>query len=121
MVYPCVTSATSARRWRLLSLRSQGPVRVCRRACLWNPHHGLDDLIAAIEFIRPRLIVPMHYWTPSIRYDVGPIEDLLQRWSGPVIHIDDSSFEVSVNSMPSEPTIVTLQAKSDPLLRVKRM
>ena len=41
---------------------------------------GLDDLIAAIEFIRPRLIVPMHYWTPSIRYAVGPIEDLLQRW-----------------------------------------
>ena len=63
----------------------------------------------------------MHYWTPSIRYDVGPIEDLLRRWSGPVIAVNDSSFEVSVDSMPSEATIVTLQAKSDPLLRLKRL
>jgi L-ascorbate metabolism protein UlaG (beta-lactamase superfamily) len=86
-----------------------------------NQTIGLDDLMAAVAFIEPRLIVPMHYWTPSIRYGVGPIEDLLRRWSGPVIEVNDPSFEVSINSLPLQATILTLEAKCDPLLRAGKV
>ena len=38
---------------------------------------ALDDLDEAIARIGPAVVIPMHYRTPSLRYDVGPLEDFL--------------------------------------------
>jgi L-ascorbate metabolism protein UlaG (beta-lactamase superfamily) len=76
---------------------------------------AIDDLLTAIDYIQPRLIVPMHYWTPGVRYNLGHIEELLQRWVGPVQRLGVASLEVAPDSLPSEPTIVTLLPKSDPV------
>src|SRR3954447_5871225 len=42
---------------------------------------ALPDLDDAIAAIRPRVVVPMHHRTPSLRYVVGPVEDFLVRRS----------------------------------------
>jgi L-ascorbate metabolism protein UlaG (beta-lactamase superfamily) len=78
---------------------------------------AVDDLLEAIEGIEPRMIIPMHYQTPSLRYEIGDVERLLERWNGPVERVLRSSIEVTTTSLPSRPTIVTLLPQSDPLAR----
>ena len=43
---------------------------------------ALPDLDDAIEAIGPKVVVPMHHRTPSLKYDVGPVEDFLARRGG---------------------------------------
>ena len=71
---------------------------------------ALPDLDAAIEEIGPRVVVPMHYRTPRVRYDLGPLEDFLARHQGdPVERPGSSELELAPGTLPAERTIVVLQ------------
>jgi L-ascorbate metabolism protein UlaG (beta-lactamase superfamily) len=71
---------------------------------------ALPDLDRAIEEIGPRVVVPMHYQTPRIRYDLGPLDDFLDRHeSDPVFHAGESSIELTTDTLPAERTIVVLE------------
>jgi L-ascorbate metabolism protein UlaG (beta-lactamase superfamily) len=69
---------------------------------------ALDALSDAIAAIDPRIVIPMHYWTPSIRYNVGPLEDFLDARPERIDHVHGSSFDVTPESLPALRTIVTL-------------
>lgn len=76
---------------------------------------ALDDLDRAIERIGPRVVVPMHYLTPSLRYDVGPLEDFLAHRSGDrVVRHAGSAFELA--ELPDELTVHVLAPALDPLV-----
>ena len=78
---------------------------------------ALDDLDEAIDAIGPRIVIPMHYRTPSILYGVGPVEDFLAHRAGdPVIRHDGSTCEIDAAALPAQaPTIHVLQPSHDRL------
>ena len=76
---------------------------------------ALTDLDAAIAAIAPRVVIPMHYDTPSLLYECGPAEDFLARHpSTPVVRHPDSAVELDRDTLPRELTIHVLQPLIDP-------
>jgi L-ascorbate metabolism protein UlaG (beta-lactamase superfamily) len=78
---------------------------------------ALDDLDDAIAQIGPRIVIPMHYKTPSLIYDAGSVEDFLAHRAGDrVVRHDDSSLEIDLDTLPETLTVHVLQAAGDPLV-----
>jgi L-ascorbate metabolism protein UlaG (beta-lactamase superfamily) len=78
---------------------------------------ALPDLDDAIEAIGPRIVIPMHYAIPSLRYSVGPVEEFLARRSGDrIIEHDASSIEIGAAELAVDPgtTIHVLLPAGDP-------
>jgi L-ascorbate metabolism protein UlaG (beta-lactamase superfamily) len=76
---------------------------------------ALPDLDAAIAEIGPRVVIPMHYDTPSLLYDCGPVEDFLERHPGAtVVRHAGSTVDIDAGSLPNDLTIHVLQPKMDP-------
>lgn len=74
----------------------------------------LLDLDVALDGIRPRLVVPMHYRTPRIRYSLGPLDDFLGRHlAEPVVRHAGSSLDLSPASLPARRTIAVLEPLLD--------
>lgn len=71
---------------------------------------ALPDLDRAIEEISPRVVIPMHYRTPKIRYSVGPVGDFLGRHEGERIERHGSTLELEPALLPEERTIAVLTA-----------
>jgi L-ascorbate metabolism protein UlaG (beta-lactamase superfamily) len=76
---------------------------------------ALPDLDAAIDAIRPRVVIPMHYWTPSIRYTLARVEEFLERRSEEIVRSDTSSAEFTSDTLPAKRTILTLRPALDPV------
>jgi L-ascorbate metabolism protein UlaG (beta-lactamase superfamily) len=71
---------------------------------------ALPDLDRAIDEIAPRVVVPMHYRLPSVRYELGTLEDFLDRHVGePVQTVSGSSIELRPETLPAQRTIVVLE------------
>lgn len=79
---------------------------------------ALPDLDDAIAAIGPKVVVPMHYRTPSLRYVVGPVEDFLTRRGGDrIVRHDGSTLELDAARLPDALEIHVLQAACDPQTR----
>ena len=71
---------------------------------------ALSDLDDAIEAIGPAVVVPMHYWFPGLRYQVGTLGDFLgRRRHDRLVEMDGSVVELTRSSLPSERTTIVLQ------------
>jgi L-ascorbate metabolism protein UlaG (beta-lactamase superfamily) len=70
---------------------------------------ALPDLDRAIDELDPRLVIPMHFRTPRIRYQLGPLEDFLARRPEPVDRPGTSTIELTRPTLPPERTIVVLE------------
>lgn len=71
---------------------------------------ALADLDEAIEEIGPRTVIPMHYKTPRVRYELGPLEAFLARHADkPVERHTESWLELTPETLPEQPTIVVLE------------
>ena len=80
-----------------------------------GPTIALDDLDEAIARIGPRVVIPMHYRTPSLRYDVGPLEDFLAHRAGDrIVCHEGSTFELA--ALPDALTVHVLTPLLDPLV-----
>jgi L-ascorbate metabolism protein UlaG (beta-lactamase superfamily) len=76
---------------------------------------ALPDLDDAIAAIRPRVVVPMHFQLPSLRYRVGSVEDFLARRGGdPVTRHAGSTLELDATSLGDGLRIEVLRALCDP-------
>jgi L-ascorbate metabolism protein UlaG (beta-lactamase superfamily) len=74
----------------------------------------LPDLDAAIERIRPRIVIPMHYRTPSLLYPVAPVDEFLERHATtPVVRHRGSTLELDRETLPAVLTIHVLEALMD--------
>jgi L-ascorbate metabolism protein UlaG (beta-lactamase superfamily) len=79
---------------------------------------ALPDLDDAIEAIGPKVVIPMHHRTPSLKYVVGPVEDFLARRPGDrVVTHDGSMLKLDAARLPETLEIHVLQAACDPRLR----
>lgn len=73
---------------------------------------ALADLNLAIEAIGPRLVIPMHYWTPRNLYGVGKVDAFLAgRPEDPTVIWESSSFDLSTESLPERRTVLVLKAQ----------
>ena len=69
----------------------------------------LPDLDRAITEIGPRIVIPMHYATPRIRYELGSLEAFLERHEGePVERHPEGWLELTRGTLPEHRTIVVL-------------
>jgi L-ascorbate metabolism protein UlaG (beta-lactamase superfamily) len=79
---------------------------------------ALPDLDRAIEAIGPRVVIPMHYRTPSLRYASAPVDEFLARRAGDrIVHHGGSVLELAPDALPQELTIHVLQPAADPRAR----
>jgi L-ascorbate metabolism protein UlaG (beta-lactamase superfamily) len=70
---------------------------------------ALPDLDWAIGEIGPRIVIPMHYRTPRIRYELGDLDHFLARHGDePIDRRTSSSIELARDDLPPERTIVVL-------------
>ncbi|MDX6631548.1 MAG: hypothetical protein QOH00_3794 [Gaiellales bacterium] len=77
---------------------------------------ALPDLDEAIAGILPRVIIPMHFRSPSLLYSVGPVDDFLARRGGDrIVQHDGSSVEIGPAELsgPNGPTIHVLRPAAD--------
>lgn len=77
------------------------------------PTIDLDDLWDAIQVIRPRVIIPMHYMLPSSTFTMLPIE-AFTRYSPPeaVQRIDGPEIEITRATLPESQRVIVLQAST---------
>jgi L-ascorbate metabolism protein UlaG (beta-lactamase superfamily) len=76
---------------------------------------ALPDLEAAIAELRPSVVVPMHYATPSLRYVCGPVESFLAAYDpDQVVRHDSSTLELDSVEPTAQPVIHVLRPLLDP-------
>lgn len=61
----------------------------------------LDDLDAAIDAVGPRVVIPMHYFSPRGRLDIEPVETFLERHpTDSITRIGGPELELTPDSLP---------------------
>ena len=73
------------------------------------PTIPIADLKAAIDLIRPRIVIPMHYQNGKINLNLRPVDDLLALFDPTqIVHHPTPTLEVSSETLPGETQIVVL-------------
>ena len=82
---------------------------------LFNPVGGTyttepDEAWKNVGLLKPRIVVPMHYWVPGLNLPLKPVEDFL-RYAKKyrVVRLETNSFEVARETLPAEPSIYVLR------------
>jgi L-ascorbate metabolism protein UlaG (beta-lactamase superfamily) len=72
---------------------------------------ALDDLDAAIDAIGPRVVIPMHYYSPRGVLDIEPVDTFLERHpADSIMRLRGPEFELTPESLPKEaPQIYVLE------------
>ena len=72
---------------------------------------ALDDLDAAIDAIGPRVVIPMHYFSPRGVLDIEPVDTFLEcHPADSVTWVNGSELELTPESLPAEaPRIYVLE------------
>jgi L-ascorbate metabolism protein UlaG (beta-lactamase superfamily) len=72
---------------------------------------SLEDLDAAIEAIGPRVVIPMHYYSPRGVLDIEPVDAFLEcHPADSVTRVGEPELEVTSESLPAEaPRIYVLE------------
>ena len=75
----------------------------------------LPALDVAIDEIGPRIVIPMHYKTPTLRYPVASADAFLaRRAKTPIVRHRGSTLEVHRETLPPSLAIHVLRALMDP-------
>jgi L-ascorbate metabolism protein UlaG (beta-lactamase superfamily) len=75
-----------------------------------KPTISLPDLKEAIAAIRPRVVIPMHYWTPRINLNLLPLEQFLGLFPPEQVRrLDSPTLELTRETLPTAPTVVVLR------------
>jgi L-ascorbate metabolism protein UlaG (beta-lactamase superfamily) len=75
---------------------------------------ALPDLDTAIAEIKPLVVIPMHFRTPSLLYQAGPVESFLKRHPRtPTVRHRDSTLALAADELPDDLTIHVLRPLMD--------
>ncbi|HYN88029.1 MAG TPA: MBL fold metallo-hydrolase [Ardenticatenaceae bacterium] len=75
-----------------------------------EPTIRLDDLQAAIEVIRPRIVVPMHYHSPRGVLDILPVRAFTERYPlDSVVWVGGSEMTLSREALPQRLLLYVLE------------
>ncbi|HVB97374.1 MAG TPA: MBL fold metallo-hydrolase [Chloroflexota bacterium] len=71
---------------------------------------ALDALVDAIERIRPRLVIPMHYQVGKVKLDILPLSEMLALIpSIPVTWHDSPTIELIASQLPAPTQVLVLK------------
>jgi L-ascorbate metabolism protein UlaG (beta-lactamase superfamily) len=75
------------------------------------PTIELDALYQAIETLKPKIIIPMHYKLPGTRLKMQPITDFTRYFSEETVRwVDGAELELSRETLPAETQVVVLKS-----------
>jgi L-ascorbate metabolism protein UlaG (beta-lactamase superfamily) len=75
-----------------------------------NATIALDDLDAAIQAIRPRVIIPMHYFHPKGRLKILPVTEFTNRYPAEMVtFVKGSELELTSSTLPAAQHIYVLE------------
>jgi L-ascorbate metabolism protein UlaG (beta-lactamase superfamily) len=78
---------------------------------------SLEDLDDAIAEISPSIVIPMHYRTPSLLYDAGPLSDFLERrGKDTVVRHESATVDLEPSMLRNGLTIHVLKPSQDALV-----
>lgn len=70
----------------------------------------VDDMKAAIDAIGPRIVIPMHYFSPKGRLKILPVEEIARRFPADrVVRSGSTELEVTPASLPAETQLHILE------------
>ncbi len=69
---------------------------------------ALDDLDTAIETIAPRVVIPMHFYSPRGVLPIEPVDTFLARRNDEMVRVDGPSIELTPQTLPQRTTIYVL-------------
>ena len=73
------------------------------------PTIPIPDLKAAIDLIRPRIVIPMHYQNGKINLNLRPVDDLLALFApAQIVRHPAPTLEVSPETLPVETQVIVL-------------
>ncbi len=74
------------------------------------PTIELPDLHEVIAYVKPKVIIPMHYKIPGPRFHMLPVTDFTRHYPEAVIDwLDSAEVEFSKESLPNETRIIVLK------------
>ena len=74
------------------------------------PTIELEDLDRAIEEIRPRVVIPMHYQIPKLKLNILPLEAFTSRYPGDVVtRVGATEVEFSSDTLPPTLRVYVLE------------
>jgi L-ascorbate metabolism protein UlaG (beta-lactamase superfamily) len=74
------------------------------------PTIELEDLERAIEEIRPRVVIPMHYQIPKLKLDILPLEAFTSRYpEDAVTRVGATEVEFSLDTLPRTLRVYVLE------------
>jgi len=74
------------------------------------PTIELEDLERAMEEIRPRVVIPMHYQIPKLKLDILPLEAFTSRYpEDAVTRVGTTDVEMSFDTLPRTLQIYVLE------------
>jgi L-ascorbate metabolism protein UlaG (beta-lactamase superfamily) len=75
-----------------------------------NATIALDDLDAAIQAINPRVIIPMHFFSPKGRLKILPVTEFTQRYPAEMVtFVGKPELELTQAMLPDQPHIYVLE------------
>lgn len=79
------------------------------------PTIELDDLYQAIEVLKPRLVIPMHYKLPGTRLKMLPITEFTRRFPEEAVEwVNGPEIELSRHTLPHETRVAVLKSSLVP-------
>jgi L-ascorbate metabolism protein UlaG (beta-lactamase superfamily) len=74
------------------------------------PTIELEDLCKVIEIVKPKVVIPMHYRMPGLRFFMLPITDFTKCYPDLMVEWSDSTeVEYTENLLPNETRILVLK------------
>jgi len=70
----------------------------------------VDDMKKAIDAIGPKIVIPMHYFSPKGRLKILPVEEIAGRFpAGRVVRVGGPEVEVTPATLPAETRLYILE------------
>ena len=60
-----------------------------------------------VQEISPKIVIPMHYKTPSLDFPIATVDGFLEGKKN-VVHLKRSSFDITKQALPQEMQIIVL-------------
>lgn len=95
-------------REQIAALRGRVDVMFALSGAVHNIEH--KDLLKGITAIQPKIVIPMHYYSPKGRLDILPVEEVMRRFPAErVVRIGGPEVEIALETLPPETHLYVLE------------
>ncbi len=70
---------------------------------------GPREALEIAEKVKPRILVPMHYWVPGIMLPLATLDEFLAIAKWPTVRLETNQYTVSKEELPEKNTIVVFR------------